>query len=144
VNENDSLDPVASWESLGRLCSADMWDGDKLHPSALLRDDLMMPTRGWSVQRVECTSLALAAERATGLKPVATTVAVANAGAIRAIQARTGGQGLFVIENYVLGNPAHALVFARPGLKNGPVRQLRERLIEILVRKERLEQVFRS
>jgi hypothetical protein len=145
VNEDDSLDPVAPWETLGRLCPPEAWDGNFLRPDFILRDDLMKAARGWSVQRAECTSLDLARAIATGLEidPAVTTVAAAPASAVRGIKTTSGEQAFLIIENFLPGNPAHALVYSRPDLKRGPVKMVRDRLIGLLIRKSGLGELFR-
>ena len=146
MNEDDSLDPVAPWETLGRLCPPEAWDGNFLRPDFVLCDDLMKADRGWSVQRAECTSLALATTTASGIgiDPAVATVAVAQASAVRAIKTASGDQAFFVMENFVQGNPAHALVYSRQELKKkGPVRMVRDRLIGLLIRKSRLSELFK-
>src|SRR5689334_20665236 len=104
---------------LARLCSLESWDGNSLHPIALQLDDLRKPERGWSVQRTECTDLNLARQVAAslGLDWKTATVAAAATSEVRGILTESGEQGLFVIENCVSGNHAHALVFAERGMK---------------------------
>lgn len=125
-----------------------MWgDEGKLDPIALQIDDLSCAERGWSVQRTECTSLALAHEVAAQLSQVdaaTATVATAAVADIRKIQTEAGEQGLFVLENFLSGNPAHALVFANAAVKGtGRLRRLRALLTDVLARRGPLSEVFR-
>ena len=125
MNEDNSLDPVAPRETLGRLCAPDARDGEFLRPDCIPSDDLMEAARGWSVQRTECTSLGLATNIAQGLEidPAVATVAIAPVSAVREIETPSGQQAFLVVENFLPGNPAHALVYSRRDLKRG--RQIR-------------------
>lgn len=137
MDESDPLDPVASWETLGRFCRPDQWDQDKLRPDAIQLDDLTKPERGWSVQRVECTDRKLAFERASQISqvdPATALVALVDTSAVRAVVTPDGERAAVVVANYLVDNPAHALVFFRVRLGSGQLRRLRERLISFIRR----------
>jgi hypothetical protein len=144
VIEDESIDPVSNSETIARLTSPDEWADGFLLPEALLRDDLMHRDRGWSVQRVECTSF----ETATGVcRGLNKDPATAEAVCVPVLQIREllddeRGRCAFVVANPLLGNDGHALTFAHKEMKRGEVKRLKDRLILLLTKKSPIAKVF--
>jgi hypothetical protein len=147
LDESESLDPVGDVETIARFTNPDEWDDDGVHlrPDSIQSDDLIKIARGWSVHRVESTSLeqATKASEEAGKDTITVVVAIAGVASVRAIVDQAGSRCFFVLENAVPDNDCHALVYVQRGLGKGKVRQHRAKLIDALLRKNSLQEVFR-